>query len=235
MKDTSVIIPAYNESHEILTRLKKGFERLGAEVIIVDDGSESPYPKSIKHGLNYGYGAAILTGLRQSSRPLIMIADGDGQHAPKEALKLYKAFKLIDKCDMLIGARRLTGEGIIRFLGRKMINTFASVWAKKWLQDLNSGLRIIKRELLEAYAPILCLKYSITTSLTLACICDKYRVEWFPITIFNREFGKTKVKTIRDGFRTVYHIFRIGFALRTRKIRAWWRANIKSKVFREKK
>ena len=90
--------------------------------------------------------------------------------------------------------------------------------------DLNSGMRMFKREIAVGYEPILCDTFSFTTSLTVAMTADNYKVAWFPINVQRRYSGKSNVNLIKDGFITVFYIFWIGFALRTRRIRAWLRS-----------
>src|SRR3990167_2480387 len=110
MHDLSVAIPSFQENPEILKKLKSEFESLGAEVIIVDDGSKEPYEDSIKHGSNFGYGAALMTAIKNSSRDIILTIDGDGQHTITEGVKLYHAFKLMQDVDMVVGVRSLKHE-----------------------------------------------------------------------------------------------------------------------------
>lgn len=223
MQDLSIVIPIYQESHEIVQKLFTEIKSLGAEVIVVDDGSKEPYPDAIKHGTNFGYGSALMTGIKNATRSLILTMDGDGQHEVSEAVKLYHAYKLMGNVDMVIGTRRLENEKILRYLGRKFLNWTASLVCLYWLNDLNSGCRIFKRSIAIGYFPILCRQFSFTTSLTINMICDRYRVEFFPILVQPRKEGSTKVRVIKDGIVTLYFILRNGFALRTRRFREFLR------------
>ena len=223
MNDLSVVIPSFNENHAILRRIKKELTSLGAEVLIVDDGSKKPFPGSIKHGRNRGYGQALMTGIQAATRPLILTADGDNQHSVSEIVKLYHAFKLIGDADMVIGVRRLKNESLYRFLGRKFLNWTASFICSYWISDLNSGCRIFSRRLAIGYFPILCPTFSFTTSLTISMMADKYRVEFFPINVQERAYGKSRVNVVKDGMVTLYYILRNGFALRTRRLREVFR------------
>lgn len=223
MDDLSIVIPCYEENHEAIKKTVEELRSIGAEVIVVDDGSEFPYPDSIKHGTNFGYGSALMTGIKNSSRQIILTMDGDLQHTVKEMVKLYHAFKLIEKADMVVGVRHLKHEKLLRFLGRKFLNWTASLIATYWLPDLNSGARIFKRHIAIGYFPILCRRFSFTTSLTMSMILDKYRVEFFPIEVAERNHGKSRVKVVRDGVVTLYYILKLGFALKTRGIRSWKR------------
>ena len=223
MEDLSIVIPCYEENHEAIKKTVDEMRSLGAEVIVVDDGSEFPYPDSIKHGTNFGYGSALMTGIKNSTRSIILTCDGDGQHTVKEMVKLYHAFKLIEHADMVVGVRHLKHEKLLRFLGRKFLNWTASLIATYWLPDLNSGARIFKKKIAIGYFPILCRRFSFTTSLTMSMILDKYRVEFFPIEVAERNHGKSRVKVVRDGIVTLYYILKLGLALKTRGIRSWKR------------
>jgi len=218
----SIIIPEVNENHEALNKLKLELEAIGAEVIVVDDGSEHPFPGAAMHGFNAGYGAAILTGVRYATRPIILTIDGDSQHRIQDVKNLYNVWNMLD-VDMIVGVRRITNEKWIRYIGRKFLNMTASLFCLYWLADLNSGLRIVKKELLESYAPILCKQFSFTTSLTMSMMLDKRKIEWFPIKVAHRQHGKSRVKVVKHGLLTLYYIVRIGFALRTRTIRRVFR------------
>lgn len=223
MEDLTVCIPSFNESHDTITKTVAELKLLGAEVIVVDDGSDSPFPDAFKHGANFGYGAALMTGIKNATRPLILTMDGDGQHTTSEAVKLYHAFKLMQDADMVIGVRRLNDEKIHRFLGRKFLNWTASLLCTFWIPDLNSGARIFKRDIAISYFSILCRTFSFTTSLTISMMADNRRVEWFPIKVVQRVDGKSRVKVWKDGWVTLKYIIWIGLGLRTRKLRHFMR------------
>ena len=219
MYDLSVVIPVLDEDHSIIDNLVTELKSIGAEVVVVDDGSNNPYPNSIKHGVNFGYGSALMTGIKNASRDLVLTMDGDSQHTVSEAVKLYHAFKLIGNADMVIGARQAQNEAVHRWIGRKLLNWFASIICLFYLRDLNSGMRIFRRSIAISYFSILCRTFSFTTSLTISMLCDKYKVEFFPIDVKERSYGKSKVRVFKHGLVTLYYILRNGLALRTRGIR----------------
>lgn len=219
-------MPTYNESKEVVEKLYHEVKSLGCQVIIVNDGGTVNLDDSInqiEYYPNYGYGYALKQGIKAATTPLVLTMDSDGEHTMDDVWKLYTAFNLINNCDMLIGARWNKEEKAIRWIGRKLINFTASLWAKHFLTDLNSGMRIFKRNLAIGYSPILCDTFSFTTSFTMAMVGDGHKVFWFPIDTKPRAYGKSKVKLFRDGLVTVWYIFWIGFATRTRKIREWKR------------
>lgn len=227
MKDLSIVIPVYKENKKIVTDLYRHLLLLGCEVIVVDDGAtmELDFPYHT-YPSNRGYGYAIKHGIRQATRPLILTMDGDGEHRIEDVEKLYQVFNLITDCSMLVGTRWNKKESMLRWVGRKIINFTASCWARHYLVDLNSGMRMFKRDLAIGYSPILCDTFSFTTSLTMCMVTDNHKVAWFPIDTNPRAYGKSHVKVWRDGLITMKYVFWIGFALRTRRIRTWLRSVI---------
>lgn len=221
--DLSIILPYKNEDQLTTMRLEGELLALGAEVIVVDDGSKIPYPTIARHKTSKGYGNALMTGISFASRPIILTADSDGQHRVQDIKNLYQVWKMLD-VDMVIGARRLDYEEPLRMLGRKTLNLIASFFTGIYMSDLNSGLRIFKRDIAKGYFSILCGTFSFTTSITMSYMCDHYKVEWFPIKVLQRSHGKSHVRVVKDGLRTLYYILWIGMALRTRRIRAWFRS-----------
>jgi glycosyltransferase involved in cell wall biosynthesis len=218
-----VILPCYNENHKNIAHLEKSLSTLGAEVIIVDDGSKDPYPTAIKHEKNMGYGQSLMTGISKASRSIIVTCDSDGQHRVQDVKNLVDVWHMLD-VDMVVGARRLTYEEPLRMFGRKTLNLIASFFTGIYMSDLNSGLRVFKKDIAVGYFPILCKTFSFTTSITMSYMTDNYRVEWFPIKVKEREHGKSHVNVIKDGWVTLKYIIWIGCALRTRRIRRWLRS-----------
>lgn len=222
MNDLSIVIPVYKEDPETVENIYRELKKAGAEVIVVDDGSgmdlDIPH---VTYFENVGYGYAIKMGIDKATRPLILTMDGDGQHTVSDALKLYKAFKLAGDFDMVVGMRHDLKEKSHRSIGRKVLNFIASLIANHYLIDLNSGMRIFKRDLAINYKAITCDTFSFTTSLSMALITDGYKAFYFPINVQQRTIGKSHVKVVKDGLVTLYYIVWVGLALRTRKFRAW--------------
>ena len=120
----SVIVPCYNEAGGIsstIERLMAALSKVKAfEVIVVDDGSDdgtgqvieslrTRYPtlSIIRHNRNRGYGAALKSGIRESTGELILIIDADGTYPPEEATTLID---MLEDADMVVGAR--TGSDV---------------------------------------------------------------------------------------------------------------------------
>jgi len=214
----SIIIPVYNEEEIIdyvLQELKKYLKekQYQAEIIVVNDGSTDKTGeilnkisdiKVVNHSYNKGYGASIKTGVRKAQYNYVLFFDGDGQHRPEDIKKLIKE---IPKYDMVIGARKYYSGQFLKKLGKKLLTWTANYLVEKKIPDINSGFRIIKKDLFLEFTHILPNSYSTTTTITLAFYKDALDVKFVPITI-NKRRGKSKVR-IKHGISTILLIFRV--------------------------
>jgi glycosyltransferase involved in cell wall biosynthesis len=95
----SIIIPAYNEAATIDAVLARVAAidltplGLARELLVVDDGSSDgtaarvwgrPDVRLVRHAVNRGKGAAILTGLHEAHGDLVVIQDGDLEYDPAD-------------------------------------------------------------------------------------------------------------------------------------------------------
>lgn len=219
----SIIVPVWNENEKVIEKLIKDAPREW-QVIVVDDGSKPPCPlATVRHETNLGYGASLKTGLYFTEADLVATMDGDGQHTLSDVKRLLDFMAYFPQLDMVIGDRRLVEKSFVRWIGRKGLNWTASLIAGRWISDLNSGLRLFRKKIVLGYEPILSDKFSFTTSITLSMLCDGYHIDFLPIRVLGRRYGKSKVRLFEDGWRTLKQILIIGFALRTRGIRRWIR------------
>ena len=208
-KQVSIIVPAYNEESkigEVLESLTSNGDLNGIdkEVIVVDDGSTDKTAeiakkyniKIVSHQKNRGYGASLKTGIRSAKNDIIVIADADGTY-PVD--RIFEMINLIDDYDMVVGARTEANAEIpwIRKPAKWILNKYANYLVREDIPDLNSGLRVFKKNVYREFINILPDGFSFTTTITLAMLTNNYLVKYLPIRYYKRG-GKSKIRPIRD-------------------------------------
>ena len=211
----SVVIPVYNEIgaleqtvHDVVRIMDAA--GLEYEIILVDDGStdgsrevmerlELPHVKKVHHETNRGYGAALKTGLKNAQFDLMAITDADGTY-PNE--RLPELIAALGDGDMVVGAR--TGKNVHIPTARKpakwALNELANRLSGTRIPDLNSGLRVMRKETVKRFLYILPNSFSFTTTITLAMLSDGRGVRYIPVDYFHRA-GSSKISPIKDTVR----------------------------------
>lgn len=221
--NVSVIIPAYNEEaaiEKVLKELLDAVEKWNAgsiEVIVVNDGSSDntaaivsrfPSVRLINHRKNKGYGSAVKTGIREASGEFVVWYDADGQHRPEDLLKVITKMQEED-LDYCIGIR--DSNSYVeknRQFGKKILKSILCFITKEELRDFNSGMRGFRKSVIAAYLSMLPDTFGASTVTTLLMLERDYKGGEVSITVRKRE-GKSSVKQIRDGFRTIALIFQV--------------------------
>lgn len=144
MTRISVVIPAKNEAENIVSLVEGIDSALTAhapfEIIVVDDCSTDnsvavlraraqtmPHLRIIRHDRSGGQSAAVHSGVRAATAPVICTLDGDGQNPPEELPKLVAP--ILNDSTGRIGL--VAGQRV----GRQ------DTWSKKWASKFANGLR----------------------------------------------------------------------------------------------
>lgn len=202
----SIIVPVYNEEKVVaafLEALKAEAAKLAMpnEIIVVDDASKDGTAKVVgkiagitfvRQPYNKGYGAAIKAGVRRAAGEYVLFIDGDYEHDPKDVAKLLDH---IGQYDMVVGARYKVK--LSRLVAKKIISMFANYISGSRIPDLNSGFRVVRKELMLPYLDALPNRFSLTSTLTIIFIKCGYSIKYVPIEVLKRA-GKSKIHPIRD-------------------------------------
>lgn len=204
IKSFTIVIPAFNEGlavRESVVELRELFAGtdITPEIIVVDDGSKDNTAREakaagarvIQHRSNRGYGASLKTGIIAASNDIIAITDADGTYPAKY---LPEMLVELEHNDMVVGSR--TGADVniplVRRPAKWVLRVLANYVSNTKIPDLNSGLRVFRRDVAMQYFAILSDQFSFTTTITLALLCDKYAVTYLPIDYRKRQ-GKSKI------------------------------------------
>ncbi len=209
----SVIIPARDEEEsigQVIREIKNALPE--SEIIVVNDASRDSTPliafqegaKVINTNSPQGYGKALKIGIREAKYPIIAIIDGDGTYP---ANLLPSLVKEIGKFDMVIGAREPRKIPWLRRPAKGVLQFLASYLMGQKIPDLNSGMRVFKREIIQEFYHLLPDGFSFTSTLTLAALSEGYRVKFIPILYFPRK-GRSKINPFKDTFNFFLLIIR---------------------------
>lgn len=214
--DLTVIIPAHNEGQSIASVIAELRGSLPeASVLVVDDASTDDTAQQargagatvISHRRNRGYGAALKTGMRTATTTFVAMYDGDGQHRPDD---LVRMLGVAGDFDMVIGSRDRDSHVVAsRRTGKWLLGKVANVLVGQHIPDLNSGLRVIRREVILRYLHLLPDGFSASSTSTVCLLQRGYDVSFVPITTLKRETGQSRVRKVRDGLNTIRLIVRL--------------------------
>ncbi|MCB9898328.1 MAG: glycosyltransferase family 2 protein [Planctomycetes bacterium] len=224
--DFSIVIPAYDEADGIRPTLEALSAVMAAsgidyEVVVVDDGStdgtsekvaelaaELPRVRLLAHARNRGYGAALKTGIRAARAEIVAITDADGTYPNERLPELYRRC-IDDQAAMVVGSR--TGANVhiplVRRPAKAFLRALANYLSGNKIPDLNSGLRVMRKEPIVRCFPLVSDGFSFTTTTLLALLARDEPVVFVPID-YHARTGSSKIKPIRDTFNFTVLILR---------------------------
>lgn len=224
IKGITAVIPVYNESKNIVEQTIKELQlsfsqlpKLSYQIIVVNDGSRKKYnyepitkkygAKLVIHPVNRGYGAALKTGIHEASHEWVLITDADGTYSNKSAHLLIKE---ATHQDMVIASRnaKISKIPLIRRPVKAFLNGFASFMAGRKIPDLNSGLRIFKKQIVFDHLNYFPERFSFTSTITMICATKGYKVKNVPLNYFKRS-GDSYIHPIKDTIRFIKLIYKL--------------------------
>ena len=162
MQKVVVVIPAFNESNNII-QIIKDTKKYASEVIVVDDGSTdntlqkalSTDAKVLRNRRNCGKGVALKKGLIESINydpDIIVTIDADGQHDPHDIPNLLEPIQN-GSADMVIGSRYITKKinevPLVRRVGLSIINMLNHSLENTTVKDTQSGFRAYSKSVIK--------------------------------------------------------------------------------------
>lgn len=209
----SLIIPCFNERSAIERTIEEINFLLGKalyEIIVVDDGSfdgtyeilkERSDIKLVRNPYNKGYGFSIKKGIMAASGEIIAITDADGTYPIESILLMVK--KLEEGYDLVIGRREnlKSFDPFLKKISRFLFKHVAQFVSGEKILDVNSGLRVFRKDVIKKYLINTSSGFSFSLSTTLIFILEGLSVYYHPIE-YRPRIGKSKVKYLRDILRS---------------------------------
>jgi len=231
-KVLSIVIPAYNEGrtiHRILDKIKavELINGISKEVIIVNDFSKDNTEEAVlkyksdnpdlpisyfKHEKNKGKGAALHTGIEQSTGDFVVIQDADLEYDPAEYNILLQPI-VDDFADVVYGSRFMGGKPhrILFFwhsIGNKMLTAASNAFTNLNLTDMETCYKMWRSEIIKSvrlkeqrfgFEPEVTAKVS---------RIPKVRIYEVGISYYGRTYEEGKKINWKDGFRAIYCILK---------------------------
>ncbi len=164
----SIVVPVKDEAENVLPLVREIAAaldgRVAFEIVYVDDGSndgtharleaaKSDFPtlRVVCHAECYGQSAAIHTGVRHASAPLIATLDGDGQNDPADIPALLERFSAeggsADARLMIVGWRAKRKDTWLKRISSKVANRVRGGLLNDQTPDTGCGLKVFPRDM----------------------------------------------------------------------------------------
>ena len=158
--------PCYNDAGSSALVVQDAYETIRKiaddfEIIVVDDGSKDESPKILRrlkktipnlklvfHNSNKGYGGALKSGFKNSTKELIFYTDGDGQYDIKEIDRLVE--KLTDEVDIVQGFKIKRFDPWYRTLIGKLYHHTSKMLFGLKIRDVDCDFRLIRKKAIDS-------------------------------------------------------------------------------------
>lgn len=223
MKKVLLIIPAYNESENIVTvvnHIVTDYPQY--DYVVVNDGSSDNTATICKEHhfemldlpINLGIGGAVQMGYRYAWKNNYDIAvqiDGDGQH---DVSYLKRVIEPIEKeeADIVVGSRFIEKEGFqsskARRIGIYLISTLIKICTGVRVYDVTSGFRAVNRKYIDIYKNDYPNDYPEPEAIVVASL-NGAKIQEVPVVMKERESGKSSINL----GKSIYYMIKVTLAI----------------------
>jgi glycosyltransferase involved in cell wall biosynthesis len=227
----TLVVPAYNEEATIEHVLRRAAAlELDAEIVVVDDGSTDGTAAAVeavreqvgecvrllRHPSNRGKGAAVRTGIRESSGDFVVIQDADLEYDPRDIPRLVGPL-VEGVADVVYGTRLRGGEPqrahlFWHYAGNRFLSLLTNVLFNTTISDMEVGYKAFRGDLIRS-VDLVTDGFGFEPEVTAKLLRWRPRVRLYeiPISYYGRTYAEGKKITWRDGLRAVLVLLRFRF------------------------
>lgn len=230
----SIIVPTYNEQKTISlilgkvlsSQLPKGIKK---EIIVIDDGSSDgtvevlkKYEKTIKllkHNKNLGKGAAIKSGIKNSTGDIVIIQDADLEYDPIFLIQLLNPI-LSKKYKVVYGTRLKNYP--LNFFGKnktilpshlianRFLTAMTNFLYKGNLTDMETGYKLFDSKLLKSIK-LNSERFDFEPEITAKILKKGIKILEIPIQVRPRSYKEGKKINWKDGLMAIWTLIKYKF------------------------
>jgi len=237
----SIIIPVFNEENTISEVIRKisllKITDIEKEIIVVDDGSTDATAseiqnssrsqrdkiqnlKVIHHKENLGKGAAVRTGIENSTGDYIVIQDADLEYNPNDIIRLLKPIQ--GKNDQVVYGTRLkrlpnflkderSFRFFIHYLGNKFLSLLTSILYGQWITDMETCYKLFPKKAVEEIN-LESKGFEFEPEITAKLLKKGYKILEIPISTNPRGYNEgKKLNTFKDGTIAFFTLLKFRF------------------------
>jgi glycosyltransferase involved in cell wall biosynthesis len=226
----SVVMPVYNEEVTVARVIGRVLAQpCVRELVVVEDCSrdrtaeilaalaaKDPRIRLFRHEVNQGKGAAMRTGFREATAPIVIVQDADLEYDPAEYPVLIAPI-LDGDADVVYGSRFIGSSAhrvlfFWHYVANRALTTVSNMFTNLNLTDMETCFKAFRLEMLRRFE-LEESRFGFDPEITAKVAHLRARIYEVAISYHGRTYEEGKKITWRDGFSVLrcilkYNLFR---------------------------
>ncbi len=185
-------------------------------IIVADEASEDPRIRLISHGRNQGYGEALRTGFRNSTKDLVFLTDADNQF---DCGELIRFLPWIESVDVVAGYRMVRRDNFVRRLNANAWNALVRVLFYVPVRDIDCAFKLFRRSVFDRI-DLTSVGAMVNTELMVKVGRSGASVVEVGVLHYPRTAGQARAAKPSVILRAIYELFRMHRSLKHFQVNA---------------